>query len=42
MLQHLTGLIKRLVGADHHLRVAIDFDFRFRALSQNPASRYNL
>ena len=35
-MQRLPWLVKRLVGAHHHLRVAIYVDFGIRALDQNP------
>ena len=35
-MQRLPWLVKRLVGAHHHLRVAIYVDFGLRALDQNP------
>ena len=37
-VQRLARLVERLVGADHHLRIAIDVDFGVRALSQNAAA----
>src|SRR6266571_827974 len=35
-MQRLAWLVKRLVGAHHHLRVTIDVDFGHHALSQDP------